>query len=122
MNWSRKGVLAMLAGVVFWAAFPASACLLSVGHPSQPDCCRAMTPDCDSPGVGASNSCCQFQGTPAAILAAPPATTEHGRTLALVPHQAGMEMPAGEVAVHGKTLKTTPPKKFPPGGAFALRI
>jgi hypothetical protein len=122
MNWSRKGVLAMLAGVVLWAAFPATACLLNIGHPGQPDCCRAMAPGCDLPEMGASSSCCQFQGTPAVVLPAPPATTEHGRTLALLPHQAGMEMPAGEVAVQGNKLETTTPMKFPPGGTFALRI
>ena len=72
----------------------------------------------DLPEMGASSSCCQFQGTPAVVLPAPPATTEHGRTLALLPHQAGMEMPAGEVAVQGNKLETTPPMKFPPGAAL----
>jgi hypothetical protein len=32
-----------------------------------------------------------------------------------------MEMPAGDSAVYGNTLKSPPPKS-PPGGAFALRI
>jgi len=121
MNWSRKGALTMLASVVFWAAFPASACLLSIGHPAQPDCCRAMVQGCDLPGMGANSSCCQFQGTPNAVLPAPPATTVHGQTAALVTHRAGMEMPAGDSAVYGNTLKSPPPKS-PPGGAFALRI
>jgi len=121
MNWSRKGALLMLAVVVFWAASPASACLLNNGHPGQLDCCRAMAPGCDLPGMTASSSCCQFQRTPASVLPAPPASTEHGQTLALVTHPAALEMPAGDGAAHGNTLQLPPPK-FPPGGAFALRI
>jgi hypothetical protein len=121
MNWSRKGALSMLAVVVFWAALPASACLLNIGHPGQPDCCRDMVRDCDSPAMGASSSCCQFQGKPPAVLPAPPATTMHGQTLALVPQLAGMKNPAVDGAVHGNILQMPPPK-FPPGGAFALRI
>jgi hypothetical protein len=119
MNWNRKGALLILAVAVFWAAIPASACLLNIGHTGQPDCCRAMVQGCDSPRMGASSSCCQFQGKPPAVLPAPSATTEHGQTLVL--YQPGMEMLVADGSVYGNTLETPPPK-FQPGGAFALRI
>jgi hypothetical protein len=120
MNWSRKGALLMLAVVVFWAAMPASACLLGVGNSSQPDCCRAMAQGCDSPGMGASSPCCQIQGKNPAVTPVPPYTTEHAQKLALVPRQAGMELPVGHGPAYGN-VHAAPPQ-FPPGGAFALRI
>lgn len=121
MNWGRKGAFMMLAVVVFWAAIPASACLLGVKNSSQPDCCGAMTQGCNSLGMCASSPCCQFQRQSPAVTPVPQYTTEHAQKLALVPHQVGMELPAASGGGHGNALETPPPK-IPPGGAFALRI
>ncbi|MGD0158005.1 MAG: hypothetical protein ABSB50_18095 [Terracidiphilus sp.] len=121
MSWVRKGALMMLAVVAFWATMPVSACLLSAQHGGQPDCCRGMAQGCDSPGVGAGNSCCQVQGKNPAVTPAPQFTTEHLRKLALAPHQAGVQSPVAHGSGYRNTA-ATPPPKFPPAGAFALRI
>jgi len=120
VNWGRKGALPMLAVVVFWAAMPASACLLGPHAAALPDCCRTTAQGCDSPEMGAGDSCCQIRGRVPAITPVPPYTTERAQKLALVPHQAGMEPPV----THGPASRNghvTPPQ-FPPGHAFALRI
>ncbi len=111
----------MLSVVVFWAATPVSACLLGLRNSSQPDCCGAMAQGCSSLEMCASSPCCQFQGQNPAVTPVPQYTTEHAQKLALVPHQAGMELAAAPGGGHGNALET-PPSKFPPGGAFALRI
>jgi hypothetical protein len=121
MNWSRKGALLMLAVVVFWAAMPASACLLGTHSAGLPDCCRAMTQGCDLPGMGASGSCCQVQGKNPAVPSVPPYSPLQSQKVTSVPHQAGMELPLVHGAEYRNALES-PPLKFPPGGAFALRI
>jgi len=120
VNWGRKGALPMLAVVVFWAAMPASACLLGPHAAALPDCCRTTAQGCDSPEMGAANSCCQIRGTIPAVPQVPPYTTEHAQKLALVPHHAGLELLAAHGPAYGNAHATPP--QFPPGHAFALRI
>lgn len=111
----------MLLVVAFWAAMPVSACLLGTRHARQPDCCRAMAQNCDSPTMGADSSCCQIQGNNPAVTPVPPFSVGHPQKLAVIAHQAGLELPAAPGGGYGNALET-PPLKFPPGGAFALRI
>lgn len=125
MNWGRKGALLMLAVVAFWAAMPVlapvSACLLGMRHASQPDCCRAMAENSDSPAMSAGNSCCQAQGENPAVPSVPPFSVGHSQKLAFVAHGPGLEMRAVQRTAFINVLDA-PPLKFPPGGAFALRI
>ena len=121
MNWDRKSVLLMLAIVVFWAAAPASACLLGTRHTSQPDCCRAMVKACDTPAIGADSSCCQIHGKTPAVTPAQPYSSVQSQELAYVPRQSGIESPAASGTGYQNALETPPPK-FPPGGSFSLRI
>lgn len=121
MNWGRKGALLMLAVVVFWAASPASTCLLASHSAGQPNCCGGMALSCDSPGMGADSSCCRVQGNNPAFTPVPSFSVWHSQKLAAVEHQAGLELPAAPGGGYGNALETPPPK-FPPGGAFALRI
>ncbi|MGA3334100.1 MAG: hypothetical protein ABSC62_08050 [Terracidiphilus sp.] len=121
MNWSRKGALMMLAVVAFWAAMPVSACLLGTRHASQPDCCRAMAQTCHSPVKGADSSCCRVHGNNPAVTPVSPFSVGHWQKLAVVARQAGLELPAAPGGGYGNALET-PSLKFPPGGAFALRI
>ena len=120
MVWVRKGALLMLSVVVFCAAMPAYACLLGARSTSQPSCCGKMAQGCDSPGMGAADSCCQIQGKSPAVPPVPPYTPEHAQRLLLIPHQSGVELPVGYVPAYGNVPETPP--QFPPGGAFALRI
>lgn len=120
MNWGRKGIALTLAVVAIWATPAASACLLGMGHPSQPDCCRAMAQNCPAPAMGMSSSCCQVQGTSPGITPVLPFPVGHSLKLAASAHQAGFELPAA-TGVSYRNAVDTPPK-FPPGGAFALRI
>jgi hypothetical protein len=122
MNWDRKGALLMLAVVVLWAAIPASACLLAVHSTGQPDCCRGMVQEFDSPLMCGSGSCCQAGRQNAAVAAAPLYSPKQSQRLAVAPpHQPGLHLRASSCAVHRNAFET-PPLKFPPGGAFALRI
>ncbi|HEV2487190.1 MAG TPA: hypothetical protein VGT08_16800 [Terracidiphilus sp.] len=121
MNWDRKGVLLMLAVVVFWAAAPASSCLLGTRHSSQPDCCRATPKDCGTPAMGADSSCCQIHGKTPAVAPVQPYSPVRSHEVAYVPHQAGIGSMAAPGAGYQNALETPPPK-FPPGGAFSLRI
>jgi len=125
MNWGRKGALLMLAVVASWAAMPVlapvSACLLGTRHVSQPDCCRAMAENSDAPAMGADNSCCQAQGQNPAVPSVPPFSVGHSQKLVFVAHEAGLEPRAVPVIAYINPLDA-PPLKFPPGGAFALRI
>jgi hypothetical protein len=115
----------MLAVVAFWAAMPVSAqvsaCLLSTRHASQSDCCRAMAETCDSPAMGANSSCCQAKGENPAVPSVPPYSVGHSPELAFVVLGAGVELPAVPGTAYINALEL-PPLKFPPGGAFALRI
>lgn len=120
MDWGRKGAALMLAVVAIWATPAASACLLGMGHSSQPDCCRAMAQNCAAPGMCVSSSCCQVQGTSPAVTPVLPFSVGHSLKLAVLAHQAGFELPAAAGASYGNALDTAP--KFPPGGSFALRI
>jgi hypothetical protein len=121
MNLDRKGALLMLAVVVLWAAIPASACLLAVHSTGQPDCCRRMVQEIDSPSMCASGSCCQAERQNAAVATAPLYSPEQAQKLAVAPHQPGLHLRAFSCAIHRNAFET-PPLKFPPGGAFALRI
>jgi hypothetical protein len=125
MTWGRKGALLMLAVVAFWATLPVlapvSACLLGTRHASQPDCCRAMADTCDSPTVGADSSCCQAQGENPAVPSVAPFSVGHSQKLAFVAHEAQRELRAAPNTAYINALES-PPLKFPPGGAFALRI
>jgi hypothetical protein len=120
MNWNRKGALLLLAVVVFWAAMPASACLLGARQASVPDCCRA-TVGCDSPGMGADSSCCEIQGKGPAIPPVQSYSPVQSLETASLPPALVIQIVADLSAGYGNTLETPPPK-FPPGGAFALRI
>jgi hypothetical protein len=121
MNWGRKGALLMLAVVVLWTAIPASACLFAVHSTGQPDCCRGMAGEFDSPSMCANGSCCQAERQNAAVATAPLYSPEQSQKLAVAPHQPGLHLSAFSSAMHRNALET-PPLKFPPGGAFALRI
>jgi hypothetical protein len=122
MNLGRKGALLMLAVVVLWAAMPASACLLAVHSTGQPDCCRGMVQEFNSPSMCASGSCCQAERQNATVAAAPLYSPGQSQKLAVArPHQSGLRLRASACAIHRNAFET-PPLKFPPGGAFALRI
>jgi hypothetical protein len=121
MNWDKKGVLSMLAVVVFWTALPASACLLASHPTGQPACCRAMAKDCDSPVMGADNACCKVHGSNPAQVSVQPYSSVPSHRIADLPYQVGIESPSASGSGYSNTLETPPPK-FPPGGAFALRI
>jgi hypothetical protein len=121
MTMGRKGAFLLLAVVVFWTALPASACLLARNATARPACCHAMK-DCDSPMMGADNSCCQMHGSNAAVVTILPYSLEdHAPQLIAMPYQFRMEMTAAQSSGYGDSFETPPPK-FPPGGAFALRI
>jgi hypothetical protein len=121
MNWHRKGVMSMLAVVVFWTALPVSACLLA-SHPlGQRDCCRAMARACKSQVMGADSSCCQVHRSDPALASVQPTSPVQSQETVALPCQVGIELPT----VSGSGCTTAfeaPPPKFPPGGAFALRI
>lgn len=121
MNWGRKGALLMLAVVVLWTAIPASACLLAVHSTGQPDCCRRMALEFDSPSMCANGSCCQAERQNAAVATAPLYFPEQSQKPAFVPHQAGLQLRALSGAMRRNAFQA-PPLKFPPCGAFALRI
>jgi hypothetical protein len=121
MNWGRKGAFLMLAVVVLWTAIPASACLLAVHSTAQPDCCRGMLLEFDSPPMCANSSCCQAERQSAAVATAPVYSPEQSQKLAVVLHQPGLHLRAFSCAMH-RNASEAPPPKFPPGGAFALRI
>lgn len=120
MDWGRKGTALMLAVVAIWATPAASACLLGMRHSSQPNCCRAMAQNCAASGMGVSSSCCRVQGTSPAVTPVLPFPVGHSLKLTGLVHRAGSELLAVAGANHGNALDTPP--KFPPGGAFALRI
>jgi hypothetical protein len=121
MNWGRKGALLMLAVVVLWTALPASACLLASHTTGQPDCCRGMAREFDSPSMCANHSCCQAERQNAAVATAPLYSPEQSQKLALVPHQPDLQLRGFSRAMHQNAFDTPPPK-FQPDGAFALRI
>lgn len=121
MNWGRKGALLMLAVVALWAAMPASACLLTMQPAGGSACCRGMAQDCPMRGMGMNASCCQFHGRNAALTPVSPFSSQQVQRLAFVPHQAGLQLRTSSGASHRNAFEA-PPLKFPPGGAFALRI
>jgi len=121
MNWGRKGALLMLAVVVLWTAMPASACLLAAQATGQPACCRGMEAGCDAPSAPANASCCQTPRQNTAVAPAPLYSPHHSQKLASAPLPAGLQLPAFSGVTHRNAFETPPPK-FPPGGAFALRI
>jgi hypothetical protein len=121
MNWHRKGMMLMLAVVVFWTALPVSTCLLAGRQTVQPDCCRAMARACNSPVMGANGACCQIHGSnPAQVPVQPNSPVQSLETVAL-PGLGGTEVPAVSGSGYMNAFEAPPPK-FPPGGAFALRI
>jgi hypothetical protein len=121
MTKGRKGAFLLLAMVVFWTALPASACLLVRHTMGRPACCRDMK-DCDSPMMGADNSCCQIQGSSAAVVTILPYShDDHALQLIPMSYPNGVEPFVAHGSGYAHTL-VIPPPKFPPGGAFALRI
>jgi hypothetical protein len=121
MNWGRKGALSMLVVAVLWTAMPVSACLLTMQPAGRPACCHGMAQDCDSSAMCASGSCCQAERQNAAVAPVLPYSLEHLQKLALVALPAVLQPPATPAASHPIAFEAPPPK-FPPGGAFALRI
>jgi hypothetical protein len=123
MNRDRKGVLLMLTVAVFWAAMPASACLLGARNTNVPNCCRKMTQGCGKAGMSADSACCRIHGKIPAVTPVPPYSPEHVQKLALAPYQNlnDMELNFSSGAGYANALEAPPPQ-FPPGGAFALRI
>ena len=111
----------MLAVVVFWTALPASSCLLASHPTGQRDCCRAMAMACDSPVMGADSSCCKVHGSNPALVSAQPYSSVQPQDTAALPYQIGIDLPAVSPSGYQKAFEVPPPK-FPPGGAFALRI
>ncbi len=72
-------------------------------------------------GMGMDASCCQTRGSNTAATPVPLFSPEHSQKLADAPHQTSLELSA--VAAVGHCIASdAPPPKFPPGGAFALRI
>lgn len=111
----------MLAMVVLWTALPASACLLARHARSLPACCRSMK-DCESAAMGADNACCQMhEGSAAVVSVLPYSNDDHAQQLIAMPLKIGVELPAAQGSVSSNAI-ATPPPKFPPGGAFSLRI
>ena len=121
MNWHRKGAMLLLAVVVFWTALPASACLLTGRSPAQRDCCRAMAKACSSAVAGASGFCCQIHGSNPAQVPVQPNAPAQSLEIAVLPGQFALQAPATAITAFINTFEAPPPK-FPPGGAFALRI
>ena len=123
VNWGRKSALFMLAVVVLWTAMPAAACLLGMQQAGRPDCCKQMEmgPDCCSPVMGASGACCQIQGQNFIVSPAQPYSPEHSQRLVSMPHATALEE-SGRSRIAYRNASKAPPPKFPPGGAFALRI
>jgi hypothetical protein len=121
MNWGRKGALLMLAVVALWAAMPASACLLTMQPAGRSACCRGMAQDCPMHGMGMNASCCQFHGRNAALTQVSPFSSQRVQRLAFVPLQADLQLRAFWSARY-RNASEAPPLKYPPGGAFALRI
>lgn len=115
----------MLVVVAFWAAIPVlapvTACLFGTRPASQRDCCRAMDGTGDSPAMGADSSCCQAQGENPAVPSVPLFSVGHSQKLAFVAHGPGFELGAVQGTAYMNALES-PSLKFPPGGAFALRI
>jgi hypothetical protein len=69
----------------------------------------------------ANGSCCQVHRQNAVVATVPLYSPEHAQKLAFVPHPAGLQSGAFSGARHRNAFEA-PPLKFPPGGAFALRI
>ena len=111
----------MLAVVVFWTAMPASTCLLASSPVGQPDCCRAMAAACDTPQMGADNSCCQLHESSPAVVSVQQYSPGQPQQAAILPDQFSIAPPAILAGGFSNAL-SAPPPKFPPGGAFALRI
>lgn len=121
MKIRRQGAFLLLAVVVLWTALPASACLLARHAMAQPACCRAMK-DCDSPMMGAENACCQVhEGSAAVVTILPFSNDDHAQYSFVMFHLSSMEPSAAQWCGFAH-MHVTPPPKFPPGGAFALRI
>ena len=121
MNWGRKGAFLMLAVVVLWTAMSVSACLLAVHSHGQPDCCRGMESGCGGASMRADASCCQTHPQNAAVATAPVYSPQHSQRLAFVTLDGGLRLAVLSGARQQNSFDTPPPK-FPPGGAFALRI
>jgi hypothetical protein len=121
MNWGRKSALLMLSVVVLWTAVPACACLFAVHSTGHPDCCPGMAREFDSPSMCANASCCEAERQNAAVTTVSLYSSKQSQKLAVVPHQPGLHLRAFSYAMHRNAFDT-PPLKFPPGGAFALRI
>ena len=111
----------MLAVVVFWTALPASACLLALRPMGQPACCRAMAKACGSPAMGADSSCCKVHGSNPALVSVQQYSAGQSLDSAALPHQVGIKPPVDSGSGYLNAFEAPPPK-FPPGGAFALRI
>jgi hypothetical protein len=121
MKSGKKGALLLLAVVVFWATAPASACLLGTRSSHLHNCCRAMARACKSASMTADSSCCRVSGQNPAVTPVPPYSPEHTQDLVLAPQLVNAQLPAASGADYGNAFDAPPPK-FPPGGAFALRI
>jgi len=121
MNWGRKGAFLMLAVVALWTTIPASACLLAQHSTGQPDCCRGMVLELDSPSTCANSSCCQAKQQNKPIASTPLYSPEQSLKLAILPHQPDLQLGGLLRAMH-PNASDAPPLTSPPGGAFALRI
>jgi hypothetical protein len=120
MNMGRKGAMVLLAVVVLWAAMPAFACLIDANQMSQSECCRAMA-NCDPTAMAADSPCCQIHERTPAVPPVQPFSPVKSLEIAALPHESGIVVTAELGGAYGNTLETPPPK-FPPGGAFSLRI
>jgi hypothetical protein len=122
MKTGRQGAFLLLAMVVLWTALPASVCLLARHAMALPACCRAMR-NCDSPAMGADHSCCRIHrgGDVAVVTILPYSHDDHAQQLITAPYLNAMTPFPARCSGSGNAF-ATPPPKFPPGGAFALRI
>jgi hypothetical protein len=75
----------------------------------------------DSSSMCADGLCCPAHQQHAVVATVPLYSPELSQKLAVVPQQAGLQLRALPGAMHRSAFET-PPLKFPPGGAFALRI
>ena len=121
MNWGRKSAMLMLAVVVLWTALPAYACMLAAHSTGEPECCSGMAREFDSSSMCANPSCCQAERQNAAVATAPLYSSEQSQKLAFVPRQADLQLRAFS-GVKQRNAFETPPLKFQPDGAFALRL
>lgn len=121
MEWSRKGVLLLLAVVVSWTALPASACLLAMQPARHAACCHGMAKMCGSAGMGTQAACCRANPHNPTFAPVAPYASEHSQPSASLINQIDF---LGLVVRHLGNWNDleAPPPHLSPGGSSILRI